>query len=292
MIQETIEGLYLGYNYPVSFKDVLTALAKRVSGADVERILATYESAEGLQFANLSALLETLAVKYATHRFTMNLFALILLLPRFRQFCAQANVEKKVVEDTIGDIRYKYNECKQVHDVDGVSAWEGWYEPILQLRLFQIGRLQYEYQPFLFDVYEKDGKVIRKGEEVLSVHIPATGTPLSHEECVRSYEQAKAFFAEHFAGRQMTFICWSWLLNPDNETFMDEKSNIIRFKRDYDVIDREEYPDYNVLAPWIFGRKEVGDLAPTDTDTSLQRRVKAHLAKGGKLGRGYGVFFA
>ena len=58
------------------------------------------------------------------------------------------------------------------------------------------------------------------------------------------------------------------------------------------MIDREGYPDYNVLAPWIFGRKQVGELEIVPEDTSLQRRVKTYLAQGGKLGRGYGVFFA
>lgn len=291
-MQQVIYELYKKYKYPESFKLALTEVAKLLPEKEIVRILACYESADNFRFEEMTEIVKELSVSYKIERFTINLFALVILIPKIREFYKQNGIEQQVVDDTIADIRYKYDECKRVHGVEGVAAWEGWYKQIFSLRLFQIGRLQYEYETFLFDRYEKDGKVVLKGDEILSVHIPATGTPLDHEECLESYALAKEFFKKHFEGKQMTFVCWSWLLNPENEKIMDENSNIIRFKRDYDVIDREEYPDYNVLAPWIFGRKEVGSLEITPEDTSLQKQIKAHLAQGGKLGRGYGVFFA
>ena len=291
MIKRTIEWLYNYYNFPISFKTSMERLAQKLCQADIEQILDTYINVDNFDFQQLSAILQCYTSKYDIHRYTLNLFALVILLPRLKLFYAEYGIDNQIADDTIADIKYKYIECKKVHGVEGLSVWEGWYEQIFSLRLFQIGRLQYEYETFLFPCYEKDGKVVKKGDEILSVHIPAMGTPLSHDECVRSYEKAQKFFEKHFEGRQMTFVCWSWLLNPDNEQILDESSNIIRFKRDYDVIDKEIYPDYNVLAPWIFGRKEIGDLEPTTQDTSLQRRIKAHLKNGGKLGRGYGVFF-
>ncbi len=292
MSKKSIDDFYKQYGYPKSFKETLNGVFERLALHEIQGLLACYPSAENFQFEELGKRLQGLSEKYGIHRYTMNLFALVILTPKLREFYKEHNVENKIADDTIGDIQYKYNECKKVYGVEGVAAWEGWYKPIFSLRLFQIGRLQYEYETFLFDKYEKDGKVVVKGEEILSVHIPATGTPLDHDECLKSYAQAKAFFAKHFEGRQMTFICWSWLLNPDNEQFMDKNSNILRFKGDYDVIDQEIYEDYNVLSAWIFGRKEVGNLEPSAEDTSLQKRIKEYLKKGGKLGRGYGVFFA
>ena len=287
-----IEELCERYAYPIEFKEKMQYLFSRVKKSEIDSILATYGSAETLRFKELSSVLDELSMKYNESRYTLNLFALVCLLPRLLKEFDKQGVPQNIALNTIGDIRYKYQECVNVHGVVGVSVWDGWYEQFLKLKLLQIGRLQYDYEYFLFDRYEKDGKVVVKGDDVLSVHIPATGTPLRIEDVLESYERAKVFFAKRFEGKQMTFICWSWLLNPDNETIMDENSNIIRFKRTYEIINREEYPDYNVLAPWIFGRKNVGDLEPLETDTSLQKRIKAHLRKGGKLGRGYGVFFA
>ena len=233
MIGQVIYELYKKYEYPESFKQTLTDVAKVLPQKEIVRILACYESADDFRFEEMTEIVKELCKSYKIERFTINLFALVILTPRLWDFYKKAGIDQKIADDTIADIRYKYDECKRVYGVEGVAAWEGWYKQIFSLRLFQIGRLQYEYETFLFDRYEKDGKVVLKGDEILSVHIPATGTPLNHEECLRSYELAKAFFAKRFEGRQMTFVCWSWLLNPDNEQFMDEKSNIIRFKRDY-----------------------------------------------------------
>ena len=108
----------------------------------------------------------------------------------------------------------------------------------------------------------------------------------------RSRYTTVEFFKKRFNDKPIPFICWSWLVNPNNKLFMKENSNILTFASDYDIIDVVEYKDYNAIAPWLFGKSRVDDLSPSDNDTSLQKRAKEYLKNGGKLACAYGVFFA
>jgi hypothetical protein len=124
----------------------------------------------------------------------------------------------KSFKKTVKDVLYKYRECKNVYGVDGIFAWE-WYESILQLKNFSLGRLQFEVKEFRLDAYEKDGKTVKKGDIVLSVHIPSTGEPLSKALCEDSYAKARAFFRNRL-GFLPPFVCWSWLLYGKNKEFL------------------------------------------------------------------------
>ena len=88
-----------------------------------------------------------------------------------------------------------------------------------------------------------------------------SGKPLDYESCKDSYLKAKEFFKKRFNDKPIPFICWSWLVNPNNKLFMKENSNILTFASDYDIIDVVEYKDYNAIAPWLFGKSRVDDLS-------------------------------
>lgn len=291
MIIKAIEDIYTQYNFPESFKTTMLNVFEKLQEEEIQNVLSCYESPETLEFERMGAYLQTLSEKYSVPRFTLNLFAVVILSPRVRTFYQRAGVAENVIKDTLADILYKYIECKRVYNIDGIKAWD-WYLGLFKLNLFQIGRLQYKYAQFLFlDEYEKDGKIIRKDEEVIGIHIPTTGTPLAHEACLESYQKAEQFFKEFFVGRQLTFTCCSWLLNPENEEIMDKNSNIVRFMKDFDVIYKETYDNYEKFAPWIFGKEKLENFEIQETDTSLQRQMKKHLASGGKISVGYGVRF-
>ncbi len=122
------------------------------------------------------------------------------------------------------------------------------------------------------------------------LHIPASGISLTKEERYRSYALAKEFYKEIFGDKPVPIVSRSWLLYPGNEEFISPNSNIIDFKRDFDIIETEEYSDFNSISPWIFGKEKV-DLDTIPQNTTLQKDVKRHLENGGKLGKGYGVLF-
>jgi hypothetical protein len=146
------------------------------------------------------------------------------------------------------------------------------------MRIFCLGRFQYEIKEFRLKEYSKDGNVVKEGDKVLSIHIPSSGVSLTKEERYKSYAMAKEFFKDQFGGKPIPVVCWSWLMNPEHDNILPSGSNIVDFMHDFDIIDTEEYPDYNVLSPWIFGKEKV-ELDDMPENSSLQRSIKKHFWK-------------
>ncbi len=291
-VKNSIDDMFVRYDYPQSFKDLMYKINDLISDCEIERILSTYPSVDKLDIDKLSEISHELSEKYNIHSFTFNLYELVCLVPKLKEFYKEKGIDESVFYNTVNDIRYKYRECVDVRGVDGIrdASWKHWYNVIFEMKIFGLGRFQYEMVEFRLDKYEKDGNIVRKDEPALSVHIPASGVPLTKEERYRSYALAKEFFKDKFGGKPIPVICWSWLMFPNNEEFLGSNSNIVDFRRDFEIIDTEEYADFNVLSPWIFGKTKV-DLETMPTNSSLQRGVKKYLESGKKLGWGYGVFF-
>lgn len=143
-------------------------------------------------------------------------------------------------------------------------------------RLFRLGTLEFEYLP------EAGG---------LSVHIPSDAV-LSREELDHSYGWAERFFAGEGRafcrqGPPVEMRCSSWLLAPALAEMLPEGSGIRRFAKDYRLC--EVLEDDREFYRWLF--KCVPALPTEDLpeDTSLQRKAKAHLTAGGKIGAASGV---
>lgn len=127
------------------------------------------------------------------------------------------------------------------------------------------------------------------GDPVLAVHIPSNAV-LSRAELDRSYALARTFFAE--TGRSLclwgpprALVCGSWLLSPALEQLLPEDSGIRRFAGDYDRFCVDEADDS--FYRWLFRVPDGSRELPEET--SLQRRVKAHLRQGGRVGMAKGV---
>ncbi len=291
-VEKSINELYDKYSFPESFVTTLTKINEEITVEEIEKILSKYQSLESFDIKELSALAEELANKYNYKKETLNLYILVCLVPKLKEFYKQKGISEKIFYDTVNDIRYKHRECMNCEGVDGIrnASFVGWYDTILKMDLFALGRFQYEVLPFRLKEYKKNGNVVREGDKVLSIHIPSSGVPLTDEVRHESYALAKEFFNERFNGKPIPFICWSWLMNPNHDNILDKNSNIVAFMHDFEIIDTEEYEDFNVLSPWIFGKQRV-DFDTMPQNSSLQRNIKKHLVSGGKLGWGYGVFF-
>jgi hypothetical protein len=291
-VKNSIDDMFKRYEYPQSFKDLMYKINDLVSDCEIERILSTYQSVDKLDIDKLSEISHELSEKYNVHSFTFNLYELVCLVPKLKEFFKEKGIDESVFYNTVNDIRYKYRECTNVRGVEGIrdSSWKRWYNVIFEMRIFGLGRFQYEIKQFRLKEYSKDGNVVREGDEVLNIHIPSSGVSLTKEERYKSYAMAKEFFKDKFGGKPIPVVCWSWLMNPEHDKILPNGSNIVDFMHDFDIIDTEEYPDYNVLSPWIFGKERV-DLDTMPENSSLQRSIKKHLQNGGKLAWGYGVFF-
>ena len=149
-------------------------------------------------------------------------------------------------------------------------GWWAWRAT--SLRLFRIGALEYE---------------LLSGERcALSLHIPSDAS-LDPEACRSSHEAARAFFAAHFpAYARAPVVCSSWLLHPVLPELLGKESNIVRFQSLFDIA-RVDDEDTSYRA-FVFRRTD-GDTADYPEETTLQRRLKEHLLRGGRMGSALGI---
>ena len=134
--------------------------------------------------------------------------------------------------------------------------------------------------------------MIKKHDNVLSVHIPRTQTPLDARACQRAYTEAKEIFCRLLGCENIPFFCSSWLLYHKNRDFLDEKSNIIKFMNSYEILKYEQYQEgNNDLFPFLFEKTKDTPIELLPTDTSLRASYAAHMANGGETGYGTGIFF-
>ena len=234
---------------------------------------------------------EAIATAAGIHPYTAILLTVICLSRTLRARLAAIGIPKKVIYNTLCDFKYKLNECKTVHGVVGTEHFD-WYVRFFELRLFAIGRLQFQLKAYSGDSYEKDGKRLREGDRVLAVHIPDNSTPLEERACNQAFRDAKKLFCALLKISDIPFICSSWLLYPKNREFLPEKSNIVKFMNKFDLISTANYrKDNNTAIPFLFHVKKSTPTELLPRGTSLQRAYAGHLMNGGKMGYGVGVMF-
>lgn len=154
--------------------------------------------------------------------------------------------------------------------------------------LFHFGRLQ-------FDLHRTD-EGTEQERWILGTHIPARG-PLSPAAVDDSFEQATAFFTQHFAdlatdrpagapafGRE--FTCDSWLINAQLPQFLGAESNIGAFVERWDII--KTFPGDDAAAFFVFGVRPPYDPASLPRSTTLEREVAERLTDGRGWSSGIG----
>ena len=288
-VKDCIDSLNEEYNFPNTYKQTMYEICDKFSCDEIEKILSNYKSTEEYDYPKMTALAKELSEKYNVHLFCVYLFILTILVPRLKDFYKRTGVSDKIAYDTILGIYYKYKWTYGIFKVDGVRGW-GWAKLIFSGKTYRLGRFEYEISEFLFDEYQKDGNVIKKGEPVLNIHIPDTKEPITKEIRQESYNLAKEFFRERFNNKPIPFVCFSWMTCPYNEQLMSPTSNVLDFMRDFEIIKVEDFEDFNEVSPFVFNSVHV-EIDTMPQETSLQRNIKKYLLEGKKLGRGYGVFF-
>lgn len=103
-------------------------------------------------------------------------------------------IPTKILLDTLQDIRI-WTENISVPPNELALEKLCWLKEHLSMRLFKIGRLQFQFS------------TTEKGMPSLAVHIPSGG-PLFPAACKRSYTQAATFFARYYPG---LFVCLLYL---------------------------------------------------------------------------------
>ncbi len=256
-----------------------------------QRILSGYDKNTDYITPELISEVEAIAKASGIHLYTAEMVLCIALTKMLRTRLAQLGVSKKNIILTVADFTYKIRECEAIHGIVGIEPWT-WYVRFFSLRIIAIGRLQFEVREFNGGTYKKGDKILKKGDTVLSVHIPRNGEPLEEKLCNRAYKEAKAFFCNLLGTSDIAFLCSSWLLYEKNRELLPPTSNIIKFMNRFDIVENIECTDErNTPMPFIFLKKSGTPISELPRDTSLRRAFAEMLENGGKLGYGNGIFF-
>lgn len=249
--------------------------------------IGLYDADINCDFSELCRAADSAASTVGVRENTAELLLLICLTKRLELEYEQRGIENAIFLNTVQDLRYKLEECKLVRGFAGTFVF-WWFDRFYNLTRFALGRLQFEIVDF-GDTYECEGKKLTPESKVINVHIPRSLEPLSPELCDEAFAMAQSFFADEIEG-DVAFVCNSWLLYPENEKILSEKSNVYKFMKRFDVI--KSGVDANFRHLWRLFDTDEKNPARLPRDTSMRRAYAEHLENGGKVGTGKGVFFA
>ena len=281
------------FNVSDESAQVVLGYLEKIGEQNFESLRLLYTNEYPINLEQMETVLKDMVEKTGLEKRQVNLLGALCLLQVLEIRLEKRGVSRAIIDKTVVDAVYKMNECKRVYGYEGLMQFS-WFKAILEERCFGIGRLQFEIDGYRLDEYKKDGNVIKKGEQSLSVHIPGSGEEFSEKACHDAYNGAvkffKAFFPNVFKGA-IAFTSWTWLLWPKNNLIMRENSNILRFQKDFDIIEVDLYKTNDSIAWRIFDVEKIENVDDLPENTYLQRKTKEYIKRGELLGWGYGVFF-
>ena len=224
--------------------------------------------------------LKALSDKSGIHRYTVDMLLLIYSSVRLLKIYDAHGYSEELYSETVGQsIRLNIDTCKEIYKVVGIFVFFGFIR-LFQCERFALGRLQFEAVAIPYDY--KD--ICKKGDIVLSCHIPASG-PLLTDDVESAFKKAYEFFK--IKGK-MVVVCSSWMLYPKHyEKVFPKNSNLSRFYELFDIIDQKEKP-FTADAWRVFGTMNP-DLEKLPQKTTLQKNLYNYLKDGNSMGSGYGI---
>ena len=220
---------------------------------------------------------------------TMNLLLVAASAERLENTYRDRGYDIAMFTDFLRDLACKIGECWRWFGERGIPKVTYWYPLFFKLKLFALGRLQYE----IYQRPDEDREITVGGHTVLPtdkvyfIHIPGLG-PLTKELRIDSYQRAYEFFKDDFKENPCVFYCTSWLLYERNREFMPPTSNIVDFMNDFKIVKSFEVPAQKYW--WVFDVPYEGDASVLPRNSSLRRNMADWLASGGVPGGGDGYF--
>ncbi|MBR3968958.1 MAG: DUF5596 domain-containing protein [Clostridia bacterium] len=284
MLKENFKKMMQKLNFPLEAQNELLSAFDTVSSSEFFDIINRYNSGEN-DFDEMLNNTKLFAEERGVSPYKAYMVLLLCLLPMLLDKYIKNGFCDEFFYNTMQDLRYKLQECYLIHGVYGTFVPK-WYKGFFEMRIFALGRLQFEKNTTWFDC-DVNGLHIPKGTNVLSVHIPRTETPLLHEQVLDSYRQAVNFFKDYFKNRCI-FICNSWLLYPWNRSILKDESNLAQFYDDFTVVMSGEYQNYSEC--WrLFDCLYDGNPDNLPANTSLRRSYIERIKSGKPIGHGTGV---
>lgn len=281
------------FDYPKDCKEVMVEtfdiISKNEYGVKLfSNLLVDYsKDYQDFNFKSVLVKLGDLSKEIKLNEYTVSLVFLALLTKQLKIFYEENNIPNHVFHETLLDLKYKTLECKSYYGVWGIFV-ANWYEGFFKLKLFALGRLQFEVVAFNNE-YSKEDLIVSKNDKVINVHIPSSGKSLTKEACMESFDLAKVFFEKELKTEKTIFMCDSWLLFPKQREFLSPHSGIIMFMDFFDIfISRDEEFFYDAFR--IYGRDFDLNDKELPLKTSLQKAYYNWIKAGNSIGIGIGVF--
>lgn len=207
----------------------------------------------------------------------LQLYVFLAALPAALRLHEERGVPSDVSRATLRDVAMAVEGYRQRNGRPGFDN-AFWLAQHFRARIFQLGRLQFNFWRVVFDPGPDAG--FEEGDPALGVHIPALG-PLTPDACDRSIAYAGEFFPRHFPEREPYRIatCGSWLLDPQLSEYLPETSNIIRFQRRFTPAPGWWLPGDEDVMRFVFGRVPES-IEALPQRTTLERAVVEHLKAG------------
>lgn len=290
-----VEYICDAFSYPEKAKEQLLECYKKITENNDAFTLfcntyAEYCNDYKTNFEKMSEQIKQGSIIAGVHEYTAYSLYLIYMLNPLKQFYAENGYSVEMWKGVALDVKYKLLEGYDVHGIYG-TFFMIWFDRFFDLTRFCFGRLQMETIPLDGD-YTVDGVNLKKGDTVLSVHIPKTGERLDKESVENAYNQAKEFYKDVFKSEYTVFTCQTYLLHEVTLSFLKKDSNLYKFVSDYTIVYNRDYPDYTEM--WrLYDCNVIGkDLADLPSDTSLRRKYIEYMRTGKKIGYGHGIYIS
>jgi hypothetical protein len=273
------------FSYPEESREILLDAYEKLSRKEeFDGFLKEYEE-KGAEsdIQGMTTAVKTLAQEVGVHSYTATTLLFICWSKNLLKIYEKIGISEEIWETSMYDLKYKLDEGKLVHGIWG--TFTDWSNKFFALRLFGIGRLQYEPNKCKYNC-TVNGLELTTESEVINVHIPRSGVRLKRELVLDSYCKAVEFFKRE----KTVFACDSWLLFPKNLELLSPSSNLYSFISDFQIVFSDEFENYEqawrLFDTWI----DEKNLDALPQDTSLRRAYVSLMKRGEKTGYGYGVF--
>ncbi len=195
----------------------------------------------------------------------------------------ERNISEEILIDTLKDISIWTDIWSGIKNELFLGECH-WLRRHLSMELFKIGRLQFCMAKAEIDIPHK---CVAEGDDIIEIHIPSVG-PLKKSECEESIAMARKFFKRYFPSyNYKCFTCHSWLLDESLEELLDETSNIINFRRMFEIVTKEES---NEILRYVFGwDTTLENVSKRNPNSAFAAKVKERALEGGKFYDALGV---
>lgn len=235
--------------------------------------------------AEVDKVLDEIAAETGICIYTVQFVFLLFCTERLKDKYIEKGLDEQLFWDLMTDLRCKLTECRRVYGIWGTFVFI-WFHRHFRMKLFALGRFQYEKVVFDKETYTHGGITVSRGDTVYNFHIPSS-SPITREVRLESYRRAFEFFKERDE-KYIVLVCNSWLLYPENRKIFPKNSNLYDFMNDFEITDYETQDGFYDM--WrVFGTKNESNFSKLPQDTTLQQNYKKYLLSGGKTGEGYGI---